>query len=517
MRKHLEGLVFQDITQPPGDRILVFTIGGYKPQPGDMAPAMRSSFRLIIEAISQYSNLVLVDERGIVLDAIRRVTAEQNRTRVTLPHHPYHPPPGQPKQTLDDTGPAACLAALEKAAPSTTIWQALVSFFAGLGPVSAREVTFRATGDPKARVPSDARSRSDLAARVAETLTSIVIPVRDDSFVASVARDREVDTTGDRVLCQPDIIDFAPFALTHLPHWEARQTLSAAAAEFYRQSRGIRAIDVARRATRAAIAAERALAEKKRESLRRALEGTTNAESLRLQGELLLAYSSTIPRGAASFRADGVDLELDPRLSAVEYAQQLFRRYRKARAALREVPALLEEAETRLRYLDEVDGLAEVADTTDALRALRSDVRPIRDQPGPQRRGRRSSRTGDGILRLRTRDNHEILVGRTAQQNNLVTFDLAQPNDIWLHARGCPGAHVILRATEAEPMAAEVLAAAQIAAYYSTNRSAGKVTVDWTRRRNVRKIAKSTPGLVTYSGERTLVVEPSAILPTEQV
>jgi predicted ribosome quality control (RQC) complex YloA/Tae2 family protein len=336
-------------------------------------------------------------------------------------------------------------------------------------------------------------------------------------FVASIALDLAEPPAGgaDAAGREKPVLDFAPFALTHFPRWEARPTLSAAAEEFFRQSRGIRAIDVARRATRAAVAAERALAEKKRDSLQRALEGTTKAESLRQQGELLLAYSSAIPRGAATYRADGVDLELDPRLTAVEYAQQLFRRYRKAKAALREVPALLDEAMARLRYLDEVAGLAEIADTSEALRALRAELRPAKERPGLPRRGRRPSRIGDTILRLRTNDRREILVGRTAQQNNQVTFDLGRPDDVWLHARGCPGAHVILRATESEPSPAEILAAAQIAAYYSANRDATKVTVDWTRRKNVRKVAKSTPGLVTYSGERSLIVQPSARPPTE--
>jgi predicted ribosome quality control (RQC) complex YloA/Tae2 family protein len=511
MRKHLEGLWFVDVSQPPGDRILIFALAERDRAADELAEntwaPVRPTFRLIIEAISQFSNLILVDDRGNVVDAVRRVSAEQNRTRVTLPHHPYQPPPSQPKRGLEVVDEAGCLAALESVTGSTTIWQSLVLTFAGLGPVSAREVVYRATGDAKARAPGDSSSRRALANVLAGSLASIVEPVLRANFAASVAFAADAKTSGSAA---NEIVEFAPYALTHLMHWELRPSLSRAAEEFYRQTRGIRAVDVARRSARAAIAAERALAEKKRDSLQRALAGTSRADTWRQQGELLLAHSSAVPRGATTFRVDGVDLELNPRLSAVENAQQIFRRYRKAKAALREVPGLLEDAETRLRYLDEVAALAEIADTSDAVRAIQSDVRPRRLATAQSRRSRRVERPIDSVLRLRTSGGRELLVGRSALQNDAVTFDLGRPDDVWLHARGCPGAHVILRTADGKSSANDLVEAAQVAAYYSANRDSTKVTVDWTNRRNVRRSAKATPGLVTYTGETSLVVKPAS-------
>ncbi len=515
LRKYVEGLAIVDIDQPPGERVLVFSVGGRvgpvadETEAGQQLP--RRSFRLIIEAISQYSNLILVDDAGVVVDAIRRVTAEQNRTRVTLPRHPYIPPPGQPKRPLRTADTVACRSILEAASATGSVWQALVSSFAGLGPLAAREITFRATGDAKARIP-DANGRDRIAEKIANALASIVEPVWSGAFPTTVALappTSNANVPDANVRPDETVVDFAPYELTHVARWEPRPSLSAAAEEFYRQTRGIRAVDVARAAVKTAIAAERVLADKKRDSLLRALESTTKADSWRAQGELLLAYSNAIPRGAASFHVDGVVLELDPRLTAVEYAQSIFRRYRKAKSALREVPTLLQDVESRLRYLDEVAALADIADTSDALRALRADIRPGRERPGRPVKRRRASRTDEGVLRMRTSSNHEFLVGRTALQNNAVTFDLGRPDDVWLHARGCPGAHVILRVDSAEPATKDLLEAARVAAYFSANRESAKVTVDWTRRKSVRRIAKSTPGLVTYSGEKSLVVQPS--------
>ena len=106
--------------------------------------------------------------------------------------------------------------------------------------------------------------------------------------------------------------------------------------------------------------------------------------------------------------------------------------------------------------------------------------------------------------------NVQILIGRSARQNDAVTFQLAQPRDLWLHARGIAGAHVIVRGEGRKLDDAIVVTAAEFAAYHSEARTSGRVAVDITERRNVRKIQHGPPGAVTYSGERTVSVEPRA-------
>lgn len=522
LRKHVEGLRIGGIDQPPGERILSFQIvfpaetGERRESAGTVAaggaagtlatsradePAVtapRLGFRLIIEAVSQYSNLVLVDAAGTVVEAARRVPATQNRFRVTLPRHPYVAPPGQSKRPIETIGGGACREALLQGRAGSPVWQALVAGFAGLGPLSAREISFRALGDARAVIPSDDTSLAVAASALATAASEVVQPVLAGRFEASVAFDGDT------------IVAFAPYALRHLGRWEGRSTLSAAAEEFYRQDEGTRAVDIARRALLAQIAAERSQSERKHESLRRALEATARAEEYRERGDQLLAHLAEIPKGATSFHVDGLDIALDPRLSVTENAQAYFKRYKKAKAALREVPALLAETELRLRYLAEVAALADLAETTEAVRALRSEVRPESRGPARQTRRHPTKHVDHGILRSRTTDGTELLIGRSARQNHEVTFELARPDDLWLHARGCPGAHVILRVNGRDPPRQTIEEAAAIAAYFSGHRTAGKVAVDWTRRRFVRRLGADVPGLVSYSGEQTVLVRPRA-------
>ena len=96
------------------------------------------------------------------------------------------------------------------------------------------------------------------------------------------------------------------------------------------------------------------------------------------------------------------------------------------------------------------------------------------------------------------RDGFEILVGKGARDNDELTFRVAQPRDLWLHASGYAGSHVIVRAPEGADVPREVVeCAAQLAAYHSKARDArGKIDVHLCRAADVRKPRGVKPGTV---------------------
>jgi predicted ribosome quality control (RQC) complex YloA/Tae2 family protein len=133
---------------------------------------------------------------------------------------------------------------------------------------------------------------------------------------------------------------------------------------------------------------------------------------------------------------------------------------------------------------------------------------------GDDKGGKSKPRKEAGVKRPRPlldRDGNAVYVGHSGRQNDLVTFDLAGPDDTWLHARGVAGSHVIVRwrSPRAEEDPETIEAAAALAAYYSAARDSGSVEVDVTRRRHVRKIKGAGPGMVTYRQERTIAVRPA--------
>ena len=116
------------------------------------------------------------------------------------------------------------------------------------------------------------------------------------------------------------------------------------------------------------------------------------------------------------------------------------------------------------------------------------------------------------MLELRTPAGSRIVVGRSPVENAELTFHLARPDDLWFHAQGVPGAHVILSRDDRGRVPDEDLqVAASLAAFYSKAQAAASAAVDYTLRKHVRKQRAAPPGLVWYTHAKTIVTQPQSI------
>jgi len=251
---------------------------------------------------------------------------------------------------------------------------------------------------------------------------------------------------------------------------------------------------------------KRALRRRRRalEALAREQEEAAGWEELQAKADLILARLSDIPRGAARIQVEGFDgapvsLDLDPALPPAQQAQRLYARARKLRRRLQAIPPRLEELRGEIERLEELKALLEsrpelapyLSGELDALGAL------------PQASGQRRA------PRPRPRElvigGFQVLVGRSVKENDELVRR-ARPHDLWLHARGVPGAHVIVR-TDGRPVPEGVLRrAAELAAWHSQARGERKVEVSYTEARHVRKPKGAPPGLVTLLREEVVVV-----------
>ena len=172
---------------------------------------------------------------------------------------------------------------------------------------------------------------------------------------------------------------------------------------------------------------------------------------------------------------------------------------------------MLAETEAELAFLRQLQSEAALAEDRAQLDEVEEEL-----HAAGYGRGRRSNRKGgraarSAALTVRAPDDTPIWVGRNSRQNEELTFRRAAPDDMWLHAHGVPGAHVIVRCG-GSPVAEEtLLLAARLAAHYSSARAEARVQVDFTARRHVRHMPGGRPGMVTYTHESTLVVAPDEL------
>lgn len=270
----------------------------------------------------------------------------------------------------------------------------------------------------------------------------------------------------------------------------------------------------------------------KRRKLARNLETDLNshgdAEEHKRIGDLLLANIATAERAGARVRlidyyAEGmpsIELEINENATLQEEAARRFARYTKAKRAAQEIAARLEQlrAETSL-YAEKRAELESIINARDesALEDFDERARAGKGLRKPsEKRGTTQTKSYSkptqnvpGARRYLSSDNYEILVGRTAKDNDQLTFKVARAHDVWLHAADYPGSHVIVRnPTRAEVPHRTVIEAAQLAAYFSQAKRDAKVAVHYTTRKFLSKPKGAAAGLVRMSSFRSLLVEP---------
>ena len=450
---------------------------------------------LVIEVMGRHSNIVLVAADSIILDSVKRIGPDLSRYRTILPQRPYVPPPPQAKLDPTDVTELRLREMLSAVPPDEPLWRALVRGIRGVSPLMAREVAYRAMGDAEA-LASQVTAISPLL----DVFREMLIPIWEHHWQPTVVR------SDDRLLA------FAPYPLTQFGTYEEVASISQAVEAYYRQVIGEDAYAAAKEGVRKAIAEAKERLRRRQESLRRALIPADKVEELRLKGEMILAYAHRIAPGQRKLVVEQppLSIELDPSLSPVENARAYFREYKKAKRAAEEIPALLERAELEMRYLDQLEADLDLAANWPEI----EEVKAALAEAGFVRGERRRRKVGRSKpLAFRSSDGLLILVGKNSRQNEEITFRRAAPDDLWLHARGVPGAHVVVKAEGKEVPQATLRQAAQLAAYYSRARGEAKVAVDYTLRRHVRRIKGARPGMVTYRYEKTIVVEPA--LPDE--
>jgi predicted ribosome quality control (RQC) complex YloA/Tae2 family protein len=262
-----------------------------------------------------------------------------------------------------------------------------------------------------------------------------------------------------------------------------------------------------------AIGEARTRLERRLERLHEDAAAQANPEAFKAMGEAILAYAHELKPGQTEFTPlwgfgdTPPRIKLDPALSASDNAQHYFTRYRKAQRAGAEIPEQLHKIGLEQEYLDQLEqdvAMAENRPEIDLIAGMLAEAGYYTARRGKKRR----QKCGARPLRLTAPDGAIVWVGKNALQNADLTFSRAKADDLWLHARDVPGAHVIIPTAAGLPSEEDVLWAAAVAAYYSRARHDTSVEVDVTLKKYVRAIKGAASGLVTYRHESTLRVAP---------
>jgi predicted ribosome quality control (RQC) complex YloA/Tae2 family protein len=300
---------------------------------------------------------------------------------------------------------------------------------------------------------------------------------------------------------------------------DERDAWLARGAELAREAAGE---ELATRRAAASKALKRGVARLARriDAVRGDLARIGDADALAQRAQWLVAEAARAPRGARSLtvtdwstgEAKTIEVALDPAKPARAQVDAMFQRARRLKLGAKVAEERLARAEAALAALGPLEATLARAETLaeieEALaRARAAAPREVKLQAGDSGAARRPQEKAPPFRTFHARSGAPILVGRGAAQNDVLTFQIARPHYLWLHAKGYAGAHVVVPLEKSQSCPGDVLAdAAHLAAHFSDAREEAVVDVQYVARRHLRKPRGSAPGLVVVDREKVIAV-----------
>ena len=520
LRKHIGNGLIQDITQASRnlpeqglERVLLLHIS-HRDELGDIGIKYLS-----IEIMGKYSNIILLKEDFTILDAIKRISSVQSSVREVLPGRKYFIPDQFKKENLLCFPLESLQALLEnKKNPNTgrdsdmeNLSELLFKSFSGLSPLSAREVSL------DAGLPLDWKlgcmSSSDYE-KLSHAIHRLRLRIRNEDFTPQILYENG-----------------KPFDFSAIPVRQYSGNPAFHADNFRSPSElltfyygGKEKEDRVRQKSadlkkQCSTLLERV--SKKLSLQEKQLKDTEKKERFRIFGELLTTYGYSLKGGEKElvcenyYNGQEEHIPLDESLSPIENAKKYFEKYDKAKRTEMNLSTQVKESKNTLEHLQSILNSLSTAENAEDLDDIRREMgeygymKPISQKKKKERKEDKSSprifRSSDGYL---------LYVGKNNYQNEEVSFQIAEGRDFWFHVKGSAGSHVIAK-TEGKSL--EELPdrlfeeAAELAAYFSSEKESAKVEVDYTERKNLKKVVGGAPGFVIYHQNYSILVTPKKI------
>lgn len=490
LRKHLSNAKILSVTQPGLERVIRFSLE-HLDEMGDICHK-----NLIIELMGKHSNIIFTDENDVIIDSIKRISHNVSSVREVLPGRDYFIP-----ETLEKLDPLSVSKEqfTEKISNAhLPIRKALYTSFTGLSPVIGEETAYKAGLDADA-------STSSLSSSEMESLTKVffdlITDIKEGRFSPEVIYEGNA----------PKEYAAIPLTLYHDLDVKKYDSISELLISFYKEKSIV--VRIRQKSTDLRKITQTALERnvKKLDLQKKQLEDTEKKEKYRIYGELINTYGYGVPEGAKSFEAlnyytnENITIPLDPDLSVKENGKKYFDKYSKLKRTAENLTTIIEEVSDEVTHLESIMTSLDIAVNEEDLVQIKQEL--IDAGYIHFKSGNKKAKVTSKPFHYISSDGFDIYVGKNNFQNDWLTFEFANGNDWWFHAKKMPGSHVIIRTEGKEVPDRTFEEAGKLAAYYSKGRGTDRVEIDYLIKKNVKKPAKAKPGFVVYYTNYSMVMD----------
>lgn len=476
LRKYIESSIVVDIQQFENDRIIEFTLTG-RDELGD-----EQHYHLIVEIMGRHSNILLVNKtENKLYEAVKHVPPSLNSYRTLLPGAEYRPAPAQDSVNPFSYNEEVVIQGESLKERISNIQ----STFQGFGRDSAKELLYRIENEEDSSPTTVFKDFIGIYAanKIQPTLTEN----KQHAYFTAL----DYDTTeGEKA---------------HFP------TLGDLLDEYYENKAERDRVNQQSNDLSQLLKNELKKNENKLRKLYDEYKATDDAENLRIKGEVLTAYLHTVEHGMKEVELENfyddsslIHIELDPQKSPAQNAQWYFNRYQKMKNRKQHLKEQIPLTKQETEYLDSLLAQLEIASSQDI-----EDIRDELREQGYLKKQRRNVKKKKNVSKPEkyvSTDGDVIYVGKNNKQNDELTMRTANKTDWWLHTKGIPGSHVVIR--NDNPSDQTIEEAAILAAYNSKYRMSSSVPVDYTQIKHVNKPNGAKPGYVIYENQNTVFVTP---------
>lgn len=518
LRKHLQGGRIVDVTQPGLERIINIHVE-HLDEMGYLCNRI-----LVIEIMGKYSNIILCDGNGKILDAAKRIPVSVSSVREVLPGRDYFIP-----NTLSKIDPMGiseadfnnvfCNGLNEKEdnddkfklSHIKDLYYRYSNLFIGISPSISEEMAKEAINEVLTDTDSSFENdiKKDFERNVSlfyKAFEKRIDCVKKKSFTPAIIKKNEA------------IKDFyvTSYSMKEDESALSYESISKLLFDFYSEKNKANNMRSKSMDLRKLVTNMLDKDLKKLDLQKKQLKDAENKDKYKLYGELLQAYSYDLKGNEKSYEAlnyynnEKVMIPLDPNRNVFENSQKYYAKYNKYKrteAALNEQTRLVEE---EILYLESIKTYIDISSSESELLELKEELfEKGFIKKNPKVKGKKAK---SKITHLRYKD-YDIFLGKNNVQNEEVTFKTATGNDWWFHAKGVPGAHVIVKCDKENPakewdMPDDVFElAGALAVKYSKHNDDSKHEVDYTRKKHIKKPAEGSTGNVIYHTYYSLVAD----------
>ena len=493
MRKHLQGAKLSEITQDKLERVLHFYFEGIN-ELGD-----KVRLCLVCEIMGKHSNIILLNENNKIIDALKRVSADNNSDRLLFPGLTFTDAPKQDKLCILDYDNNEIINAINNLPKLMQLNKALMAVLQGISPINAREI-------------------ENIVGRGEEVFELNNYQIDRLNRMLNLLRETVKNCDGSPITVVTDKpIDFSFWEISqygNLAKIRKDENFSSLLDRYYSERDQIERMRVKSSDILKLLANRTERIARKISNQQAEISNCKNKETKKNWADLINSNLYAIEKGFDSVilvdfydeNMPEIEIKLDPSLSPTQNAQKYYKEYRKGKTAEVKLAEQIALGKSELDYLETLFYSLSQAQTEQDLSEIRTEL----CEGGyikTQKKGKQKE-TISKPLQFVTSDGFTVLVGKNNKQNDKLTLKDANRNDIWLHTKDIHGSHTILVTNGQEVTETAIYEASVLAARHSKAKNSASVPVDYTKVRYVSKPSGAKPGMVIYVNQKTLFVDP---------